>query len=156
MADIPRRIHGFNSGRHLFALPRLQVLPKSWRRSIHVLVMDESLDLLEFYGDMFRDEGLKVTMTNALMTVDQVGSVRPDLIVMEEVFRHERRGHQLLRDLQSDLQCQAIPVICCTSLDRDQMPMPMNTARIVLKPFDIDELLEAIHAEIEKNPVASA
>ena len=72
----------------------------------------------------------------------------PDLIILDFVILDEGKGWQFLQLLKMDRATKEIPVIVCTAaaklVDELQTHLDAMGVVVVLKPFDIDHLLEEI------------
>lgn len=123
-------------------------------RPAHILVINDTVAILDLFRVLLEDEGYRVTtdgfsveLTEMLQRVD---SDPPDLIVLDFTVLDELRGWQFLQLLRMSRQTRAIPVVVCTAAARlvEELQVHLDTmhVRVVLKPFDLDRLLEAIAA----------
>jgi CheY-like chemotaxis protein len=82
--------------------------------------------------------------------LDRVKNARPNVVVLDFVILDEGKGWQFLQLLKMDREARDIPVIVCTAAAKlvEELQTHLDTmgVAVVLKPFDIDHLLE----EIEK------
>ena len=120
----------------------------------HVFVINDTVAILELFRLMLEDEGYRVTTDGfSVELVEMLGRVkdaRPDVIVLDFVILDEGKGWQFLQLLKMDREARDIPVIACTAAAKmvEELQTHLDTMGVVvvLKPFDIDHLLE----EIEK------
>jgi CheY-like chemotaxis protein len=73
---------------------------------------------------------------------------QPDLIVLDFVILDEGKGWQFLQLLKMDRETRHIPVIVCTAASKlvEDLQTHLDDMKVsvVLKPFDIDRLLNEI------------
>ena len=119
----------------------------------HIFAINGAPEFLDVLRDLLQDEQFNVTTTNYLpQTFDQIAAVEPDLIITDLVIG-ERAGWELLEHLQAEAITRQIPVLVTSTdqhlLDRAQGDAARYGAqRFVVKPLDIDELLQTIHQMI--------
>lgn len=125
----------------------------------HIVVINDTPQLLDLFVDLLSDEGYRVTTDRFTMETGQllasVKEQRPDLIVLDLIVNDEQLGWQFLQMLKMDRGTRKIPVIVCSAAVRlvtELQPhlQDMNVA-VVLKPFDVDHLLEVI-ADVLADP----
>jgi CheY-like chemotaxis protein len=90
-----------------------------------------------------------VLMSYAPRELDRIREVAPDLIILDFLMGdRELLGWQLLQKLKMDRRLDAIPVIVCTAavkaVSEQQGYLTEQGVTIVLKPFNVDQLEEAI------------
>ena len=82
----------------------------------------------------------------------------PSLVVLDMMFGGEDRGWHFLQRLRLDRQAALVPVIVCTAavrLARDAQDYFQDMGiGIVLKPFDIDDLVATVDRALAE-PVAA-
>jgi len=125
-----------------------------------ILVINDTQDILEAFRDLLESEGYEVLLASiAPECADAVEHVHPDLVILDLIFGSERAGWQLLQKLRMRRTTATIPVIVCTAAIRYARQMEAQLiahgAVLVLKPFDIDELLDAVRLGLQL-PQASA
>lgn len=118
----------------------------------HVMVINDTVAILDLFVSLLEDEGYRVStdgfsveMTEMLARIKRE---RPDLIVLDFVILDEGKGWQFLQLLKMDRDTRDIPVIVCTAAAKQveelQTHLDTMTVGVVLKPFDIDDLLARI------------
>ncbi|MFN8665207.1 MAG: response regulator [Thermomicrobiales bacterium] len=120
----------------------------------HVFVINDTVAILELFRAMLEDEGYRVTTDGfSVELVEMLGRVRearPDVVVLDFVILDEGKGWQFLQLMKMDREARDIPVIVCTAAAKlvEELQTHLDTmgVAVVLKPFDIDHLLQ----EIEK------
>ncbi len=119
----------------------------------HIFVVNSSPEFLDFIRQLLQDEQYNVTTTNFVpLTFEQVQAVGPDLLLVDLVAG-ERAGWELLERLQAAAATNRIPVVVTSTDPRLMARAQAQQARyggqhFVAKPFDIDELLEAVQSLI--------
>lgn len=115
----------------------------------HLVVIDDDPMLLQLLCDFLQDEGYTVTcFTDGLAAYQQLGTLQPDAIILDLRLAQPTSGwftHELLK---RDPALQTIPVIISSA---DTVQVQQHAADIakhgdktVVKPFDLDDLLELL------------
>ncbi len=120
--------------------------------SKHIFVINDTIAILELFRSLLEDEGYQVSTDGfSVELVEMLGRIkesRPDLIVLDFVILDEGKGWQFLQLLKMDRESREIPVIVCTAAAKmvEELQTHLDTmgVKVVLKPFDIDHLLEEI------------
>ena len=124
-------------------------------RQPHVLVVDDARDTIDLLRDLLEGEGYRVTTSVAVLDLDTVRDLAPDVIVHDLVFgQAPEKGGTFLSLVRRDPGLSRVPVVLCTaaaSAVRDpEMADRMAGfgVRIVLKPFDVATLLDELAAAL--------
>jgi CheY-like chemotaxis protein len=117
-----------------------------------ILAVNDDPAILSLFDELLSDEGYHVILDRFSRTTKEILSdirrIQPDLVIMDFIIGAEGTGWQLLQAVRMDRSTRHIPIIVCTGAARqiaelgghlDQMRV-----RVVLKPFDIDHLLEIV------------
>ena len=112
----------------------------------HVYVINSDPSFLEMIGELLADTRVRVTLEqmrpNVLVTVDNLRSARPDLLILD-VVPYRGDAEQLLDYLRDDDELHELPVLlACTSagIAERLAERHADLVRDVLpKPFDLDE-----------------
>jgi CheY-like chemotaxis protein len=118
----------------------------------HILVINDTVAILELFRTLLEDEGYRVTTddfsVDMLAMLDRVKAERPDLIVLDFIVVDEGKGWQFLQMLKMDRATCDFPVIVCTAAAKLvaelQAHLDEMGVAVVLKPFDIDIILAEI------------
>lgn len=117
-----------------------------------ILAINDDPAILNLFRDLLGDEGYRVVLNQFSRTttdlMNDIRSVQADLIVMDFIIGGEGTGWQLLQAVRMDRSTRHIPVVVCTGAAKQIEELSghldeMNV-RVVLKPFDIDHLLEIV------------
>jgi two-component system, OmpR family, response regulator VicR len=117
-----------------------------------ILVVNDEPAVLDLFRELLEEEGYRVSLdkferpTQELL--ETVKEVRPDLVILDFIIGGEGKGWQLLQVLKMERSTKEIPVIVCTGAVKQvtEMSAHLNELgiQVVLKPFDIDHLLEIV------------
>ena len=115
----------------------------------HVLVVDGSRPVLDLFHDLLVGEGYRVSLlTHPDADVEGIKRLGPDLIVLDLVFAGADSGWRLLEQLLWDEDTATIPIVVCSGavhvVHRVADQLRDLGIPVVLKPFDVDELLRAV------------
>jgi len=114
----------------------------------HVLVVDDSDEILGVLREVLEDEGYRVTTRAEPVDVDEVAAVAPDVVVLDVLFGAEQRGLDLLRLLRGAPETAEIPVVLCSAavepIRRIDGGLLGESTGLVLKPFDVEGLLREV------------
>jgi CheY-like chemotaxis protein len=124
------------------------------------LVVNDTQEILELFEDIL--DGLKfesVLMSYAPRELERIREVEPDLIVLDFLMGdRELLGWQLLQKLKMDRALAMIPIVVCTAavkaVQEQQGYLTEQGVIIVLKPFTVDQLEEAVRAAMEQSTTA--
>ena len=115
-----------------------------------VLVMDDAEELLGQLREALEDEGYRVLASPTVIDLDGIKRLTLDLILLDLDFAGEPQGLPILRRLRGDRAVAGVPVIvCAAAVETIRRLGPGNGGEgvgLVLKPFDLDELLQEMHA----------
>ena len=123
----------------------------------HVLALDGSASLLAVIQELLEEAGYRVSTDLQLPTgAGDIRRLDPDLVVLDLLFGGQDMGWQLLRQLRRDPLTTHLPIVVCTGatvLIREVGDELRELAtEVVLKPFDIDELLAAVDRGVRASP----
>ncbi|PZR99004.1 MAG: response regulator [Candidatus Chloroheliales bacterium] len=115
-----------------------------------ILAMNDNLEILQLYQELLSDEGYEVILQSvALRDLDIIRDIAPDLIILDYIINGDIVGWRILQMLKMSNDLATIPVIICTGATQKVKEMEGHlTAKgvaIVLKPFDIYELIEKVN-----------
>lgn len=105
--------------------------------------------------DVFQDERYNVTTTNFVPnSFEQIAALNPDALIVDIVLG-QQAGWELLEQLHEAAATTGIPVLVVSTspalLDRAQAQAErFGTHRYLVKPFDLNDLLDSIQEMIGK------
>ena len=118
-----------------------------------IMVIDECPDLLALLEELLMEAGYRVRVhPYRTQDLDTVRRARPDLIISDYVAREEAQSWQFLQQLTWDRATAAIPLIICTTssavVREHESWLRAKGVCVVHKPFNVDELLQAVDLQI--------
>jgi CheY-like chemotaxis protein len=120
-------------------------------RQAHILVIDDTQEILDLLQELLEEEGYRVTTSMARLDLDKVKQIAPDIIVQDLLFEQtQEEGWKFLTLSQLDPELARIPLILCTAATRTvndpEMAEQLDRLgiRVVLKPFNVEELLTVL------------
>ena len=133
---------------------------KSKRTRQRVLVVNDTQEILELFEAILDGMGLEsILMSYAPRELDRIRQVDPDLIILDFLMGdRELLGWQLLQKLKMDRRTDAIPIVVCTgavkAAHEQQGYLTEQGVTLVLKPFNVDQLEDAVRAALDLGPTA--
>lgn len=127
----------------------------------HILAINNSEDVLELFRDLLEEEGYRVTTQRYIdKDLERIAELGPDVIILEYMWAGEDGGWSLLQMLQMNPPTSAIPIVLCTGAIKQVSELKPRLeekgVRVVLKPFNLDELLEVLREALGDEPKPAA
>jgi len=122
--------------------------------------VNDTQEILELFDEILQGMDFEVIlMSYAPRELDRIREVKPDLIVLDFLMGdREPLGWQLLQKLKMDRRLDAIPVIVCTAavkaVEEQQGYLTEQGVVVVLKPFNVDQLEDAVRRVTTMSPTA--
>jgi two-component system, OmpR family, response regulator VicR len=120
-------------------------------RQPHVLVINDTQEILDLIQELLEDEGYRITTSLALLNIDKVKTYAPDIIVQDLLFEGtQEEGWKFLTLVRLDPELARVPAVLCTAavrtVNEPEMAEQLNRQgiRVVLKPFTIEDLLTTL------------
>ena len=119
----------------------------------HVFAVNGSPAFLGVVRELLQDERYNVTTTNYVPhTFEQIAALAPDLLVVDLAAGH-RSGWRLLERLHAAAATRRIPVLVTSTdphllAEAEALAARYGGDRFLVKPFDLDVLLEAVRTLI--------
>ncbi len=118
----------------------------------HIFVINDTIAILELFRELLEEEGYWVSTdgfsVELVEMLDRIKQAQPDLIVLDLIILDEGKGWQFLQVLKLDRETRDIPVLVCTAAAKlvDELQTHLDTMGVivVLKPFDIDHVLNEL------------
>ena len=124
------------------------------------LVVNDTQEILELFAEILEGLGYEtVLMSYAPRELERVRETEPDLIVLDFLMGdRELLGWQLLQKLKMDRRTDSIPIIVCTAavkaVEEQQGYLTEQGVVVVLKPFNVDQLEEAVRSAMTQRTTA--
>lgn len=124
-----------------------------------VLVVNDTQEILDLFREILEEEGYNVVLSSyGFKEVSSVQEIDPDLIILDFIIGGEEHGWQMLQKLRMCRDTAELPVIVCTGAIRLAKDLEGHLAAknigLVLKPFDIDDLLREVSSVMGRTPGA--
>ena len=120
-------------------------------RQPHVLIINDTQEILSLMAELLEEEGYRTTTWLALLDMDKVKALAPDVVVQDLLFEGmQETGWKFLQLMRLDPELARIPLILCTAavrtINEPEMAEQLDRlgVSVVLKPFLIEDLLSAI------------
>ena len=118
-----------------------------------ILVVEDDPAIQRLLGELLRGEGYEVRLaSDGFGALDALGEGLPDLILLDVMMpgmdgpTFRRKQFELGRGVD-------VPVVLLTARrDAEQTARDLDAAAIVLKPFEIDDLLESVERSLRPVP----
>jgi CheY-like chemotaxis protein len=115
----------------------------------HVLVVNDTEEIIELFREIIEGMGHRVTATTyAPEDLEEIKKIGPELVILDLIMGGEKQGWQLAQKMRMSRDTEAIPIIICTAATEDVREqegwLAANAIKIVLKPFSIDDLELAV------------
>lgn len=130
-------------------------------RSKHILAINQAQEVLDLFEILLEDEGYRVTPQSYVQKdLQAVAQMAPDLIILDYMWEYEDTGWSFLQMVKMHPATRAIPVVLCTgAVTRVQElsgHLERMGVRVVIKPFDLDDLLTEIRIALGESGAKSA
>ncbi len=124
---------------------------ESGRRKI--LVVDDDQDLVELITDVLERDGRFETrsVNNGFDAGMMVKDYRPDLIILD-VMLPDINGKEVCHRVRADPAMEDVRIICISGLIEEDKVQELKLAGaddFVRKPFDVDDLIEKMCAQLD-------
>jgi two-component system, OmpR family, response regulator VicR len=120
-------------------------------RQPHILVINDTQEILDLMQELLEEEGYRVTTSLALLDLAKVKALAPDIMIQDLLFEGTQElGWKFLTLVRLDPELARIPLILCTAAVRTVNDPEMaeqldrQGIRVVLKPFTIENLLTTL------------
>jgi DNA-binding response OmpR family regulator len=122
-----------------------------------IMVINDTQEILELFREILTDEGYEVVLYSyTIQELEEIERVKPDLIILDYIMGHEESGWQLLQKLKMRRSTESIPVVVCSAaknlIEQIQGNLTSMGVGVVLKPFNIDELLLVVKHTLDSHP----
>lgn len=138
-----------------------KILPRDERAQPVALVVNDTQEILDLFRDILAEEGFDAVLASyAPKELDAVIEIDPDVVILDFLIGDEAQGWQLLQKLKMHRKTRHIPCVVCTgavNLIKDlEGHLTSKNVGIVIKPFDIDDLMATVRMTMDGNRHASS
>ncbi len=118
------------------------------------LVVNDTQEILDLFRDILNEEGFDAVLSSyAPRELDTVIEIDPDVVILDFMIGEEAHGWQLLQKMKMHRDTSSIPCVVCTGavqLIRElEGHLMSKNVGVVLKPFDIDDLMTTVRSAME-------
>ena len=119
-----------------------------------IMVINDTEEILELFRDILEEEGYEVSLhAHKVRELHEVRAVEPELLIVDQVFGNEKSGWELIQKMKMARDLRLIPIVLCTADKRSAEELESHLTSLgvvtVLKPFEIEDLLEAVRVALE-------
>ena len=115
-----------------------------------ILVIDDEIDIVRVLKKRLEDHRFDVvTACDGDEGLEKAHTEKPDLVILD-VMMPTIDGYTFLRELRANPETQVVPVIVLTAKENSlrDLFLEEGACEYVTKPYEVDELLEKIRAQI--------
>ena len=111
-----------------------------------ILVIEDDAEIAQGVVDILEFEGYHARWVHATEAAAQAEIYAPDVVLLDLVMP-EVDGYEVARQLRANADTARIPIILMTAAARpDGAAARVGAADVLLKPFEVDDLLSRIRA----------
>lgn len=153
--EAPAALSGYNVHTLNEAGMRPRTLFTNWEArstspcAAHVLIMDDNPEILDILGQLLGDEAYAVTLSPSPLSPGEIQQLEPDVIMLDAIFNRSTTGLELITTLRADVHTRDIPLICSTVLPHIAQDLFDAGYTTLLKPFELDDVLEAMTVAVD-------
>jgi DNA-binding response OmpR family regulator len=116
-----------------------------------VLIIDDENDLLDIYEEVLQIEGVQLIKASSGESAFEVCRNQQDIqVIISDSNMGGMTGMELLKNLRSYYQTMPVFYLLTGSFDISEEEVQDAGGRgLILKPFDLDEILERIKKDIK-------
>lgn len=149
MAAFGKRLHPTGPFSPALLCPKAASMAAEPNSKQHILAVNNDADVLALLRELLEEEGYHVsTQSYVLQNLDEVVRLAPDAIILDYMWAEEDAGWSMLEMLRLNRQTSQIPIVLCTgaarAIEELEGHLTEMGVKVVLKPFDIDHLLNVL------------
>ncbi len=120
-------------------------------RRPHIFAVNGASEFLNLVRDLFESEDFNITTTNFVPeTFDQIAALNPSVLLVD-LAHGQRAGWDLLEQLRAGALTHGIPTLVLSTAQANLDDVRAHRSRyggdaFLSKPFDLDDLLNAVNA----------
>lgn len=116
-----------------------------------ILIVDDDPDLLDMYQEVIQIEGVKtMTAQSAKLAIECCKNYPGIQVIISDAHMGDISGMDLLRNLHEYYQTIPVFYLLTGAFDIDEAQIKKDGASgLILKPFDLNEILERIKKDIK-------
>ena len=117
-----------------------------------LLIVDDNRDLLEMYEEILQIPGMRTVALDSGIEALEFCKENPEVkAIISDSNMLEMTGMELLSNLRSYYETMPVFYLFTGAFDVDEKDViALGGTGLILKPFDLDEILERIKKDMEK------
>jgi len=110
-----------------------------------IFICDDDSTIVDMLQMLLEISGYDTAIeTNSVNALEAIKVFRPDVVIVD-IWMPLLSGDKLIRKIRQDQEVKDVFIICISaSKDGKEVALQAGADRFIAKPFDINELLEAI------------
>ena len=109
------------------------------------MLVQDNKEILEIMDQVLEEEGFDVTASLTTDPVDRIDEIEPDVVIVDDHIKGEKRGSEVIKELKSDPETEDVSaVLTSTSNKLPQQAEECRADDYIEKPFDIDHMIEVV------------
>jgi DNA-binding response OmpR family regulator len=138
-----------------------KILPRDQRSRPLAIVVNDTQEILDLFKDILEEEGFDAVLASyAPKELDAIIEIDPDVVILDYLIGDEAQGWQLLQKMKMHRKTRDVPCVVCTgavSLIKElEGHLAAKNVGVVIKPFDIDDLMSTVRMTMDANANASS
>ena len=118
-----------------------------------IIVVNQDTAFLELMEELLSEEGYRTSIEKeGDKAYAHIKKMKPDLVVLDIRINNPEAGFNVLDLMRIDPETQHIPIIICSAatllIRENEQRLRAKNCDILMKPFNIDELLAKVQAII--------
>lgn len=119
----------------------------------HIVVANDDALMLDLMRDLLTEEGYRVTLIRESRKAHElIKELQPNLAILDIRMGNELTGFELITLLTLDPATRCIPLMVASAdsraLHEHQAQLAHHNIPVLAKPFDLDDLLKVIDAQL--------
>jgi CheY-like chemotaxis protein len=124
-------------------------------KPMRIIVIDDDQAILNLYVEVLQDEGYQVIACDSQAdAVECIRREQPELVILDLWMQSPISGWEIYQQLATHPEAAMIPVIISTAATERHLEPPADLQgakiNVLLKPFEIDDLLAAVKAGVAR------
>jgi len=110
-----------------------------------ILICDDDDEIVSVLTILLEAEGFTViTENDSTRLFDKIKAVNPDVLIID-IWMPQMSGDEIIRQVRADSELQMLPIIAFSASHKTKVcAMEAGADRYISKPFDIDDISQAI------------
>jgi DNA-binding response OmpR family regulator len=128
--------------------PKKTIMPR-------IMIIDDDPELLDELKEALSFQNYEVeAISNSAQAFDKAYELKPDLIILD-IKMSPKTGFQLANEFRNSLETKYIPIIAITGffVEKEHLLMMkvFGMKHVILKPFNLPELIEKVETALKES-----